>query len=180
MDSSSLVELAAIACDDIKAANIKLLIPEVKESGPGGIIPTSSIITQASLGSSLIIAVMKYKKHGIMSFKKWQNINRELKDYEENPDDPYYKAIRTSCILIIGYDFDEETNKYGKIICISNLELGGGEYDVDDVFIPTYDPNFTIPQATQEWFDGGMKEDVDVRALYGFAEGGRVGFQDGT
>ena len=45
-------------------------------------------------------------------FKKWQNINRELKDYEENPDDPYYKAIRTSCILIIGYDFDEETNKY--------------------------------------------------------------------
>lgn len=51
--------------------------------------------------------------------------------------------------------------------------------DVDDVFIPTYDPNFTIPQATQEWFDGGMKEDVDVRALYGFAEGGRVGFQQG-
>jgi len=54
-----------------KVSDIKLLIPEVKESGPGGIIPTSSIITQASLGSSLIIAVMKYKKHGIMSFKKW-------------------------------------------------------------------------------------------------------------
>jgi len=70
-------------------------------------------------------------------FKKWQNINRELKDYEKNPDDPYYKAIRTSCILIIGYDFDEETNKYDKIICISNLELGGGEYD-DDEFIPPY------------------------------------------
>ena len=54
-----------------KAADIKLLIPEVKESGPGSIVPSSSIIAQASLGSSLVISVMKYKKHGIMLFKKW-------------------------------------------------------------------------------------------------------------
>ena len=54
-----------------KVSDIKLLIPETKESGPGGIVPTSSIIAQASLGSSLVIAVMKFKKHGIMSFKKW-------------------------------------------------------------------------------------------------------------
>ena len=54
-----------------KASDIKLLIPEVKESGPGGIVPTTSIIAQASLGSSLVIAVMEFKKHGIMSFKKW-------------------------------------------------------------------------------------------------------------
>ena len=54
-----------------KASDIKLLIPESQESGPGGIVPSTSIITQASLGSSLVIAVMKYKKHGIMSFKKW-------------------------------------------------------------------------------------------------------------
>ncbi len=54
-----------------KASNIKLLIPESQESGPGGIVPSTSIITQASLGSSVVIAVMKYKKHGIMSFKKW-------------------------------------------------------------------------------------------------------------
>ena len=53
------------------ASDIKLLIPETKESGPGGIVPSTSIITQASLGSSLVIAVMKYKKHGIMAFKKW-------------------------------------------------------------------------------------------------------------
>ena len=51
--------------------------------------------------------------------------------------------------------------------------------DVDDVFIPTYDPNYEIPQATQEWFDGGMQKDIDVKALYGFADGGRVGFQQG-
>ena len=54
-----------------KASDIKLLIPESQESGPGGIVPSTSIIAQASLGSSLVIAVMKYKKHGIMSFKKW-------------------------------------------------------------------------------------------------------------
>ena len=54
-----------------KAADIKLLIPESQESGPGGIVPSTSIIAQASLGSSLVIAVMKYKKHGIMAFKKW-------------------------------------------------------------------------------------------------------------
>ena len=54
-----------------KASDIKILIKEVKEAGPGGIVPSSSIITQASLGSCLVIAVMNYKKHGIMSFKKW-------------------------------------------------------------------------------------------------------------
>jgi len=54
-----------------KASDIKLLIKEVKEAGPGGIVPSSSIIAQASLGSSLVIAVMNYKKHGIMTFKKW-------------------------------------------------------------------------------------------------------------
>ncbi len=54
-----------------RASDIKLLIPEVKESGPGGIVPSSSIIAQASLGSALVISVMEFKKHGIMSFKKW-------------------------------------------------------------------------------------------------------------
>ena len=54
-----------------KASDIKLLIPEVKESGPGNIIPSSSIITQTSLGASLVISVMQYKKLGIVSFKKW-------------------------------------------------------------------------------------------------------------
>ena len=54
-----------------KASDIKLLLPEVKESGPGSIVPSSSIILQVSLGSALVISVMKYKKHGIMSFKKW-------------------------------------------------------------------------------------------------------------
>ena len=54
-----------------KAANIKILIPEVKEAGEGSIVPTSSLITQASIGSSLVIAVMQYKKHGINVFRKF-------------------------------------------------------------------------------------------------------------
>jgi len=53
-----------------KAANIKILIPEVKEAGEGAIVPSSSLITQASIGSALVIAVMKYKKHGIKIFRK--------------------------------------------------------------------------------------------------------------
>ena len=54
-----------------KASDIKLLIPDIKESGPGNIVPSTSIISQASLGSALVIAIMQYKKHGVMSFKKW-------------------------------------------------------------------------------------------------------------
>ena len=53
-----------------KAANIKILLPEVKEAGEGSIVPTSSLITQASIGSSLVIAVMQYKKNGIKMFRK--------------------------------------------------------------------------------------------------------------
>ena len=69
-----------------KVSDIKILIPEVKESGPGGIVPSSSIVAQASLGSSLVIAVMKFKKHGIMSFKKWHpagSLSKKLLSVED-------------------------------------------------------------------------------------------------
>ncbi len=54
-----------------KAANIKILLPEVQEAGVGGIVPSTSLITQAALGSSLVIAVMQYKKHGLKIFRKF-------------------------------------------------------------------------------------------------------------
>ncbi len=54
-----------------KASNIKILIPEVKEAGEGSIIPSSSLINQAAIGSALVIAVMQYKKHGIKIFRKF-------------------------------------------------------------------------------------------------------------
>tara|TARA_Y100000590_G_scaffold461161_1_gene622115 strand:+ start:843 stop:1817 length:975 start_codon:yes stop_codon:yes gene_type:complete len=53
-----------------KAANIKILIPEVKEAGEGAIVPSSSLITQASIGSALVIAVMQYKKYGLKMFRR--------------------------------------------------------------------------------------------------------------
>ena len=51
-----------------KAADIKLLIPQVIEAE--GIIPTSSTTTQLALGDALAICSMKYKKFGKLDFKK--------------------------------------------------------------------------------------------------------------
>ncbi|MBD1166902.1 KpsF/GutQ family sugar-phosphate isomerase [Pelagibacterales bacterium SAG-MED09] len=52
------------------SANIKLLIPNVEESGDG-IVPTSSTTTQLSLGDALSIALMKIKNFGKLDFKKF-------------------------------------------------------------------------------------------------------------
>jgi len=51
-----------------KASDIKLLIPQVKESG--GIVPTSSTTAQLALGDALAIATMQYKKFGKFDFKR--------------------------------------------------------------------------------------------------------------
>jgi len=51
-----------------RASDIKLLVPEVKESGE--IVPTSSTTTQLAIGDALAIAAMKYKKFGKLDFKK--------------------------------------------------------------------------------------------------------------
>ena len=67
-----------------KAADIKLLIPEVKEAG--GIIPTSSTTTQLALGDALAIAIMKYKKFGKQDFKKLHpagSLGAQLKTVED-------------------------------------------------------------------------------------------------
>ena len=39
-----------------KTSNIKLLIPEVKEAGPGNIVPTSSTIVQLAIGDAIAVA----------------------------------------------------------------------------------------------------------------------------
>ena len=51
-----------------KASDIKLLVPEVRESGD--IVPTSSTTTQLAIGDALAIAAMKYKKFDKFDFKK--------------------------------------------------------------------------------------------------------------
>ena len=67
-----------------KAADIKLLIPEVKEAG--GIVPTASTTTQLALGDALAIAAMQYKKFGKLDFKKLHpagNLGFQLKTVED-------------------------------------------------------------------------------------------------
>tara|TARA_B100001113_G_scaffold267991_1_gene222750 strand:- start:231 stop:1199 length:969 start_codon:yes stop_codon:yes gene_type:complete len=53
-----------------KASDIKLYMPEVKESGHG-IVPTSSTTSQLALGDALAIASMEFKKFGKLDFKKF-------------------------------------------------------------------------------------------------------------
>ncbi len=52
-----------------RASDIKLFIPETKESGYG-IVPTSSTTAQLALGDALAIASMKFKNYGRLEFKK--------------------------------------------------------------------------------------------------------------
>ena len=67
-----------------KASDIKLIIPEVKEAG--GIVPTSSTITQLALGDALAISAMEYKKFGKLDFKKIHpagSLGAQLKTVED-------------------------------------------------------------------------------------------------
>ena len=67
-----------------KASDIKLVIPEVKESG--GIVPTSSTTAQLALGDALAIAAMQYKKFNKFDFKKIHpagNLGIQLKTVED-------------------------------------------------------------------------------------------------
>ena len=53
-----------------KASDIKIYIPEVKESGHG-IVPTSSTTSQLAIGDALSIASMEYKKFSKLDYKKF-------------------------------------------------------------------------------------------------------------
>ena len=67
-----------------KASDIKLIIPEVRESG--GIVPTSSTTAQLALGDALAISSMHYKKFGKLDFKKIHpagNLGAQLKTVQD-------------------------------------------------------------------------------------------------
>ena len=96
-----------------KTANIKILIPEVKEAGEGAIVPSSSLITQASIGISLVIAVMKYKKHGIKVFRKL------------HPGGTLSKKLLSSGDLMVKTPFVSENYKMKKTLkMLSQKKLG--------------------------------------------------------
>ena len=67
-----------------KASDIKLLIPQVVESG--SIVPTSSTTAQLAIGDALAIAAMQYKKFGKIDFKKIHpsgSLGAQLKTVED-------------------------------------------------------------------------------------------------
>ena len=67
-----------------KASDIKLLIPQVIESG--SIVPTSSTTAQLAIGDALAIAAMQFKKFGKIDFKKIHpsgSLGAQLKTVED-------------------------------------------------------------------------------------------------
>ena len=97
-----------------KASDIKLVIPEVKESG--GIVPTSSTTAQLALGDALAISAMQYKKFGKFDFKKIHpagSLGVQLKTVED--------------VMIIGKKIpfvNEHLNMKKALDILSNKKLG--------------------------------------------------------
>ena len=97
-----------------KASDIKLVIPEVKESG--GIVPTSSTTAQLALGDALAISAMQYKKFGRFDFKKIHpagSLGVQLKTVED--------------VMIIGKKIpfvSEHLNMKKALDILSNKKLG--------------------------------------------------------
>jgi len=68
-----------------RASDIKLLIPEVIEAGLG-IVPTSSTISQLSIGDALAISALNKKKISKIDFKNFHpsgNLGAKLRTVEE-------------------------------------------------------------------------------------------------
>ena len=68
-----------------KNSDVRLLIPEVKESGYG-IVPTSSTTVQLALGDAMAIATMQKKKFGKLDFKKFHpsgSLGNKLKTVDD-------------------------------------------------------------------------------------------------
>ncbi len=69
-----------------KNSDIKILLPEIKEAGPGNIVPTASTIMQLSIGDAIAISTMRQKKFGEKDFKKFHpsgSIGAKLKTVDD-------------------------------------------------------------------------------------------------
>ncbi len=69
-----------------KSSDIKFLLPNVKEAGPGNFVPTSSTTVQIALGDAIAITCMRYKKFGKLDFKKFHpsgSLSVKLKTVED-------------------------------------------------------------------------------------------------
>jgi arabinose-5-phosphate isomerase len=118
-----------------KSANIKLLIPEIKESGYG-IVPTSSTTAQLSLGDALSIALMKKKKFGKLDFKKFHpsgNLGDKLKTASDvmlsNNKIPFVgeNEVMKKALKILNL------KKLGFLVLINNQGLNSGIFTDGDL-----------------------------------------------
>ncbi|MDA9598553.1 KpsF/GutQ family sugar-phosphate isomerase [Candidatus Pelagibacter sp.] len=118
-----------------KSSNIKLLIPEVKESGYG-IVPTSSTTAQLSLGDALAIALMKRKNFGKLDFKKFHpsgNLGNKLKTASDlmliKNKIPFVKEneIMKNALKILN------SKKLGFLVVINNQGLNTGVFTDGDL-----------------------------------------------
>ena len=118
-----------------KSSNIKLLIPEVIESGYG-IVPTSSTTSQLALGDALCIALMEKKKFGKLDFKKFHpagNLGNKLKTAGEvmlrKNKIPFVNEnqIMKDALKILN------SNKLGFVVVINNLGLNSGVFTDGDL-----------------------------------------------
>ena len=69
-----------------KNADVRFLLPTVKEAGPGSFVPTSSTTVQIALGDAIAIACMKQKKFSKLDFKKFHpsgSLSMKLKTVED-------------------------------------------------------------------------------------------------
>tara|TARA_B100000579_G_C22799952_1_gene839196 strand:+ start:632 stop:1597 length:966 start_codon:yes stop_codon:yes gene_type:complete len=118
-----------------KLSDIKLLVPESKESGYG-IVPTTSTSLQLSMGDALAIAVMKYKKFSHLDFKKFHpggSLGLKLKTVEDLmlkknkiPFVDEMKSINQGLKII-------ENKKLGVLIAINRKKITTGIFTDGDI-----------------------------------------------
>ncbi len=118
-----------------KSANIKLLIPDVIESGHG-IVPTSSTTAQLAVGDALSIAIMKKKNFGKLDFKKFHpsgSLGNKLKTAKDlmltknripyvSENDFMKKALKTL-----------NAKKLGFLVILNNQGLNSGIFTDGDL-----------------------------------------------
>ena len=99
-----------------KNSDVKILLPEVKEAGPGNIVPTSSTIMQLAIGDAIAISTMKQKNFGEKDFKKFHpsgSIGAKLKTVED-------LMLKGKKIPFI----NENTNMHSALKIITKKRLG--------------------------------------------------------
>ena len=93
-----------------KSSKIKLLIPEVIESGYG-IVPTSSTTMQLAIGDALAITLMKKRKFGKLDFKKF------------HPSGSLSAKLKTAGDIMLTKNKIPFVNENQTIKCIENFEF---------------------------------------------------------